>query len=161
MGVVALSLCGIFSQFSSVWCPIFPFRGHVSVVLTSSVRGMAQLFSCRVKCCIQISFLRTIFLRVITHFSRQGPAVSSRVKFNGRSHLSLDGFSVLCLCPLASARCVGPFSLCWCRGSVVFLSVFNPLTALPPSVQLDEPPDGMTAPRGVSLQHNAWHKCCV
>ena len=47
---------------------------HVSV-LSSSVQGMAQLFSCWVKCCIQISVLRTIFLRVSTHFSRRGLAV--------------------------------------------------------------------------------------
>ena len=69
-----------FSQFSTrqqrlpPGVQIFRSEAHVSV-LTSSVQGMAQLFSCRVKCCIQLSVLRTIFLLVSTHFSRQRPAI--------------------------------------------------------------------------------------
>ena len=77
------SLCRCFWHFLSVfdlltafatWCPFFRSEAHVSE-LSFSDQGMAQLFSCRVKVFVQLSVLRTIFLRVSIHFPRQGPAV--------------------------------------------------------------------------------------
>ena len=60
-------VCHLVSNFSAS-------EAHVSE-LSSSVQSTAQAFSCRVKFRTQFAVLRTIFLRVSTHFSRQGPAV--------------------------------------------------------------------------------------
>ena len=57
---------------------------------------------------------------------------SCRAKFNVRWHLLFDVFFSFMPLPCVFARCVRPFSLCWCRGSVfcgIFLSVFDPPTA--------------------------------
>ena len=58
----------------ATWCPFFRSEAHVSE-LSFSDQDIAQLFSCRVKVFVQLSVLRTIFLRVSTYFPRQGSAV--------------------------------------------------------------------------------------
>ena len=76
-------------------------------VLSSSVQGMAELFSCRVKCCIQISVLRTIFCVSALVYRGKAQQFSCRVKFNVRLPLLFDFFqfyaSASCLRPLCRA----------------------------------------------------------